>query len=285
MKYIFAGNRFNVLDEMIALGLDIVKIFAIRNSYLEKELTAKGLAYVVIDDKLEFINEIMQIDFDIFISNGLPIILPIKILTDSNKKFINIHPSYLPDLRGADPIPGAILHQRDSGATCHYMNEGIDTGDIICQRKITYSPFYDSVILHQLCFEIERVVFRQAWKLEFKVLEKQTLNADIIYYSFKPDDLKISFNESPEQIMARIKAFNNRSKGAYFVHNGEILKVFDVELCDDEFIQSEISFSNLTNVIFLIGEKEFLFKRRNVLVKFKEVEGNISVLKKGDVLV
>ena len=49
------------------------------------------------------------------------------------KKYVNIHPSFLPDLRGIDPVLGSILFKRDAGATCHIMSEKIDAGD--AERK------------------------------------------------------------------------------------------------------------------------------------------------------
>ncbi len=52
------------------------------------------------------------------------------------KGCINLHPAYLPYNRGAYPNVWSIVDQTPAGVTLHYVDEGIDTGDIIRQRKV-----------------------------------------------------------------------------------------------------------------------------------------------------
>ncbi|MCB9989382.1 MAG: formyl transferase [Rhodospirillales bacterium] len=49
--------------------------------------------------------------------------------------FINLHISYLPWNRGADPNIWSWVDDTPKGVTIHYIDEGIDTGDIIAQRE------------------------------------------------------------------------------------------------------------------------------------------------------
>lgn len=56
-KYVFAGNRFYVLREMLNLNLNAVKIFAHKNSYLEKELIKNNIEYELIQDKQSLIEK------------------------------------------------------------------------------------------------------------------------------------------------------------------------------------------------------------------------------------
>jgi methionyl-tRNA formyltransferase len=54
---------------------------------------------------------------------------------------INTHISLLPHLRGNDPIPAALLAGLShTGVTIHFIDEGIDTGDIILQRTLPIIP-------------------------------------------------------------------------------------------------------------------------------------------------
>lgn len=156
-KFIFAGNRFFVLEEMYNLGIKPVAIFCVKNSFLESELVSRGISYEAIENKGWLIDRLSELNFNWFVSSGLPIILPISRLKEgTNKQFINIHPSYLPDLKGVDPVPGAILYGKDSGATCHFMDDGIDSGKIIHQIKIPYQPEFTADLLYQLSFEAEK---------------------------------------------------------------------------------------------------------------------------------
>jgi methionyl-tRNA formyltransferase len=50
---------------------------------------------------------------------------------------INLHISYLPWNRGADPNFWSFIDNTPKGVTIHYLDEGIDTGDIIVQKEIT----------------------------------------------------------------------------------------------------------------------------------------------------
>jgi methionyl-tRNA formyltransferase len=49
---------------------------------------------------------------------------------------INSHPGLLPKYRGVDVIPWAIMNEDEVGVTVHFIDEGIDTGDIIYRKKI-----------------------------------------------------------------------------------------------------------------------------------------------------
>ncbi len=52
-------------------------------------------------------------------------------------KILNIHPSLLPDFKGANGYKDAFeAGVRESGCTIHYVDEGLDTGEIICQKTV-----------------------------------------------------------------------------------------------------------------------------------------------------
>lgn len=59
------------------------------------------------------------------------------IISVSKYGFINVHPSLLPNYRGMAPQHWPIINgESKTGITCHYIDEGTDTGDIIIQRFI-----------------------------------------------------------------------------------------------------------------------------------------------------
>ncbi|MGI6082687.1 MAG: methionyl-tRNA formyltransferase, partial [Limnochordia bacterium] len=75
--------------------------------------------------------------------------LPKVLLELPPKGCINIHPSLLPLYRGASPIQQAILDGADeTGVTIMYLDEGMDTGDIISQVKVPISEEDDAGMLH-----------------------------------------------------------------------------------------------------------------------------------------
>ncbi len=68
-------------------------------------------------------------------------IVPKAIFDIPKYKAINYHPSLLPKYRGGSAINWAVINgETETGVTVHYIDEGIDTGDIIIQEKVPISP-------------------------------------------------------------------------------------------------------------------------------------------------
>src|SRR4030066_979230 len=73
---------------------------------------------------------------DIFVSMSFNQILKKRIIDMAPRGFINCHAGALPYYRGRNILNWALINDaREFGVTVHYVNEGIDTGDIIAQRK------------------------------------------------------------------------------------------------------------------------------------------------------
>ena len=68
-------------------------------------------------------------------------ILPPRILRLPSHGCINLHASLLPDYRGAAPINWTIMNgDTKTGVTTMFMNEWMDTGDILLQRETDIEP-------------------------------------------------------------------------------------------------------------------------------------------------
>lgn len=282
--YIFAGNRFFVLEKMLQLKLPVLKVLAVKGSYLEKELIRQELTYVQLVGKEQLVEVLKAADFDIFISNGCPYLLPISELSKgSTKRFVNIHPSLLPNLKGADPVPGALLHQCQSGATCHLMNDHVDSGDIISQSEIKMSNCLDGGLLYQLSFLAEQEVFLKALQRGFSPQRTQVPEKDNIYYTLDKKDLQIRFEEDAQSVLNRIKAFCTQSQGAYFKHRGEIIRVHDAEIVKNQFLLKRINGFEENEIVFNY-ENRLLIRKGSVFLKLKQIDGDISDLHSGCIL-
>jgi len=81
----------------------------------------------------------LQPDLIIVVAYGK--ILPKTVLSIPGFGCINVHASLLPKWRGASPIQNALLAgETETGSTVMLMDEGMDTGNILTQRKITIDP-------------------------------------------------------------------------------------------------------------------------------------------------
>jgi methionyl-tRNA formyltransferase len=85
---------------------------------------------------LEGIQRIAQLKAEMGVSVMFGYLLKPDVLGLLPKGCINLHPSYLPYNRGAYPNVWSIVDQTPAGVTLHYVDEGIDTGDIIRQKKV-----------------------------------------------------------------------------------------------------------------------------------------------------
>jgi methionyl-tRNA formyltransferase len=273
MKYVFVGNRRFVLDEMLRLRLNIVEIFVVSGTHLENDIKNMKCKYTLIFSKTELIEKLESVNYDILVSNGCPYILPISKM--QQKTYINIHPSLLPDLKGVDPVIGSILFNRDAGATCHIMNDNIDGGDIVSQVKIPYSNDLDVSLLYQLSFIAEKESFTKALNLNFKTIKIQEDENDLIYYTRKQKDKHIKFNESIGEMTNKIKAFNNKSQGAFFIYDDMEYKVFDLEILSNEFLRRYASNFEDLKILFCY-EDSIIFNKDGCIVKFHQVSGNLS---------
>jgi methionyl-tRNA formyltransferase len=215
-----------------------------------------------VESKWQAVRALETLEFDFFVSCGFPFILPISRLKQihPNSTYVNIHPSLLPDLRGADPIPGAILFRRDSGVSCHLMDDGIDTGPIISQLRIPFHESIDSRLLYHLCFQLEPSVFFLALEKHFQPLSTQPRCETPVYYSFIESDLECTNADSDDELVARIHAFNTPRKGAIVSVNGELIRIFLAHMLPESaFLQ--MPWTNTLNEIVAVFADSILVRR------------------------
>lgn len=129
----------------------------------------EGLPYLVLTPKdcpsrenweqqiLDFLN---QHKVDLVILAGFMRIIGQVILSAYPKQVINIHPSLLPAFAGRDGIKDAYKAQvKETGVTIHFVDEGIDTGEIIVQERVTVPSDWSLEQLEVAIHEIEHRLF------------------------------------------------------------------------------------------------------------------------------
>lgn len=121
-------------------------------------------------EKLHFTNAKISFDLDIvkhsdfIISYRYRHILKKDILNLFPNKVINIHISLLPYNKGADPNLWSFLENTPKGVTIHYLDEGIDTGDIIIQQEVNFSDNETLKTSYDKLSAIANELFIQNWK-------------------------------------------------------------------------------------------------------------------------
>ena len=146
---------------------------------------------------------------------------------------LNLHASLLPRWRGAAPIQAAIAAgDRETGITLMYMDEGLDTGDILLQHKIDILPTDTGESLHDRLAQIAPKALLEALQLLAKN-NAPRIPQDNALATYAPKltrhDGKIDWSEPAEIIERKIRAFN-RWPGAFMELDGRHLKIFSASI-------------------------------------------------------
>lgn len=101
---------------------------------------------------------------DFLVSYSYRHIIKADILRLFPNRAINLHISLLPWNRGADPNLWSFLEGTPKGVSIHYLDEGLDTGDIIVQREVFFDENQDTLAssYKKLQMEIQQL-FYESW--------------------------------------------------------------------------------------------------------------------------
>ncbi len=179
--------------------------------------------------------DIVKLNPDLIVTCAYGQIIP-KVLLDLPKYgCINVHASLLPKLRGGAPIHKAIIDGYDkTGITIMYMDEKMDSGDIIRQREIKIEDSFTTEILHdKLSFMGKELLLETIPDLieENITPVKQEENEVTYAWNIKREEEKIDFSKSAREVFNQIRGLNSWP-GAYCMFDDKTLKIYDVLLND-----------------------------------------------------
>ncbi|MFW9969296.1 MAG: formyltransferase family protein [Candidatus Odinarchaeota archaeon] len=113
---------------------------------------------------IEPLTEKLLKDQEFIISYGYRYKIDKPILDRFKDRVINLHISYLPWNRGADPNLWSFLDNTPKGVTIHFLDEGIDTGDIIAQRYVKFDIENDTLrTTYKKLSECIEDMFKKVW--------------------------------------------------------------------------------------------------------------------------
>lgn len=96
------------------------------------------------------------------------------LLTSYPRRIINLHPAYLPHFLGAHSIQDAFEAKVSfTGVTVHYVDEGVDTGEIIHQEKIFIDPAWTLETLEEHVHALEYRMFPEVIRMVSDEIEKE----------------------------------------------------------------------------------------------------------------
>ncbi len=162
-------------------------------------------------------------------------ILPRDVLEIPKIACLNLHASLLPRWRGAAPIQAAIAAgDPETGITVMYMDEGLDTGDILLQRRIDIRSDDTGGSLHERLAQIAPDALLHSLRL-FVEGSAPRIPQDNSLATYAPklkrEDGRIDWSEPAQIIERKIRAFNPWP-GAFTKFDGPNLKIFSASIVD-----------------------------------------------------
>ncbi|MEI8343433.1 MAG: methionyl-tRNA formyltransferase [Candidatus Moraniibacteriota bacterium] len=137
-------------------------------------------------------------------------ILPKAVLEIPNFGCINVHVSLLPKYRGPSPVQNALLNgETETGTTIMLMDEGIDTGAILAQKKISISATDTTdTLMQKLAAQGAELLLETLPKwLERKIIPcKQDHNRASFCQMIKRSDGQIAWTDTAETIYNKYRA-------------------------------------------------------------------------------
>lgn len=258
------------------LGMSSVKELAIENNIpVYQPVKAR--------DK-EFIDKIKSLNPDVIVVVAFGQILPKEILEIPKLGCINVHVSLLPKYRGAAPINWVIINgEEKTGVTTMYMDEGLDTGDMILKTEVNLDENITAGELHDKMMNIGAETLKETLRLiEEGNAPREVQNHE--EFSYAPIMNKslgnIDFSKSAREIHNLVRGVNPWPS-AYTTYNDVIMKVWKTKVLDEkstkdvgtiiDVSKDGIKVSTIDNVL-LIEEIQMPNKKRMLVGEY--IKGN-----------
>ena len=176
----------------------------------------------------EFIDNLTQLNADLFVVVAFRI-LPRSVYTIPKFGSFNLHGSLLPKYRGAAPIHWAIINgEKETGVTTFFLEDKVDTGNIILQEKLiieeddNLGTIHDKMSLLGAEVVLKTVDLIESGNYE---LQKQDNSLATPAPKISKELGEIDWNKPARQIHNLIRGLSP-FPDAYFIHNGAKYKVF-----------------------------------------------------------
>ncbi len=219
----------------------------------------------------DFLKKISNRNLDLIVSMSFDQIFKKDIINLPKFKSINCHAGKLPFYRGRNVLNWVLINdESEFGITVHFVDEGIDTGDIIMQKSfpITDDDNY-STLLTKAYAECGILLFESIKKIHNKNFSRKPQIEIDKFGSYctnrKPGDEIINWNTSSREIFNFVRALTSPGPIATTFCNGEVVKIYGVEV-----IENAISYKGINGAIINVQTESFFVKTSDSFIKVKK---------------
>ena len=160
-----AGTLFEALAHRAAeIGVEIVGLISDAQVGVCERAISLGIPVTVLPMSVDraiwdqtLATELSRLKPELIVSAGFMKILGPKVLENHLGRIINTHPALLPLFPGAHAVRDALAAGATvTGATVHFVDEGVDTGQIITSQQVMVEPDDTEALLHERIKVVER---------------------------------------------------------------------------------------------------------------------------------
>lgn len=246
LKVIFAGDRdisVWVLEYLLSAGVRPIALLIPSEDRASHAHELRSLCSHLSGDAIlrgkQFRDDasvayLKTLEPDLVVSVHFPYIIPAEILAIPRIGTLNLHPAYLPHNRGWHTPSWALLEGTPIGATLHFMDEGVDTGDIVHQREYGPSPEDTAHTLYGKLRALELEVFREAWPTivagtfaRQKQVGPGTSHRQRDLFDPGVQELSLNGMYTAHDLIQRLRALttNDVREAAYFRKDGKVYRI------------------------------------------------------------
>lgn len=184
----------------------------------------------------EFVQVLRELNPDLIVVVAFGQILPKSILDIPKLGCVNVHVSLLPKYRGAAPINWVIINgEEKTGVTTMYMDEGLDTGDMILTSEFALDDEITAGELHDIMKEEGALLLKQTIDLIAKG-EAPRIPQNHEEFTYAPMMNKtlgqIDFSKSAKEIHNLVRGVNPWPS-AYTTYKGQTMKVWKTKVLNE----------------------------------------------------
>ena len=173
---------------------------------------------------------------DLILVVAFGMILPPNVISYPKYGCLNVHASLLPKYRGAAPMQRAIMDgERESGVTIMYMDEGLDTGDMITKESTPISDTDTLETLHDRLAEMGARMLVEATELVVSgKAVRVPQNAAESSYAAKIEraDARIDFSRPAVALDRQIRALTPMPLAYCMTPDGRSMKIVSARVTD-----------------------------------------------------
>jgi methionyl-tRNA formyltransferase len=221
----------------------------------------------------EFIDTVKKYDCDLFVSMSFDQIFREEIINTPRLKTINCHAGKLPFYRGRNILNWALINdEKEFGITVHYVDTGIDTGDIVLQKTYPITDLDDYKTLLARAVDGCALILYQAVRLFVDNNVKPIKQSDIHPVGFycsqrKEGDEIINWKQTSREAFNFIRALCKPGPMARSSTNGK-----EIKLNKSRIINLAPSYKNTIGSVVGITNAGFIVKTLDSTLEITEYE-------------